>query len=292
MPYPIALLGLLIAQMSPAVGMMFTITSAGRFFYSNLKTTNIFFAIWLALCWALFSIKIIDHVTALNIALGAGISGYLMVFMINKDTETNTIFATLLIYNLLFIIFRQFFCHQYITNLYDTQTNDFLALIAQRYADNPEQASFLSEMVIISKLNYTAHIVGLWTAFMLLCLGTAYFFTFARTNDVVGIYLYQNRVWCIYSLILALLIIVFTKYDIFAKNYIIALSPLYLLQGFGVIGMKTHHFLRRISPILKVLLFILLMLNPYFWLIIVLIGIFDCWLDFRKINYAPQENLR
>jgi len=289
MPYAIALLGLLIAHMSPAVGMMFTITSAGRFFIYNLKATNIFFAVWFALCWMLYQAKMIDHVTALNLALGAGISGYLMVFMAYKKTETNITFTVLLLYNLLFITFRQFFCSQYLTNLYDSQTNDLLKIIAERYAGNPEQASFLSEMVILSKLNYSNHIVGLWTALMMLCLATAYFFAFTRTNEVVGIYLFQNHVWCIYSLIIALCIIVFTKYDTLAKNYIIALTPLYLLQGLGVIGMKTHHFKRRLSLFVKALLFILLMLNPYFWLIITLIGVFDCWLDFRRINYvAPQ----
>jgi len=289
MPYAIALLGLLIAQMSPAVGMMFTISSAGRSFLHSLKATNIFFAVWFALCYILYLTKTIDHITAINLALGAGISGYLMVYMIHKNAETNIIFATLLVYNLLFIIIRQIFYHQYITDLYDSQTNELLKIIAERYANNPEQAGFISEMVILSKMNFTTHIVGLWTALMMLCLATAYFLTFSRSFDVVGLYLYQNRVWCIYSLIIALMIIVFTKYDALAKNYIIAISPLYLLQGFGVIGMKTHHYKLRLSLFVKALLFILLALNPYFWLVIILIGIFDCWLDFRKINYVPSE---
>jgi len=263
---------------------MFTISAAGRSFLGDFRSTNIFFAIWVGVSFLLYHGGLIDHVTAINIALGAGLSGYFLFYMLHKDIETNSIFAFLLLYNLLFITARQYFYGEYISQVYDNATNDIQKAITERYANNPDQASLFTEMLIVSKQNYTTYIVGLWTALMMFCLSVAYFVSFSRISDIVGIHHFQNHVLCIYSLIVALVILVFTKYDTFAKNYIIAISPLYIMQGLGVLGMKSQSWAFRISPILKILVFLFLLLNPYFWLIIALVGIFDCWLDFRKIN--------
>jgi len=73
--------------------------------------------------------------------------------------------------------------------------------------------------------------------------------------------------------------------DLIGLNVLIALAPLYAIQGLAVVR---HFFLRtRVPRSLQVVSFGLFAVQPLLLLTVACVGLSDLWIDFRKIRRAP-----
>jgi uncharacterized protein YybS (DUF2232 family) len=68
-------------------------------------------------------------------------------------------------------------------------------------------------------------------------------------------------------------------WTIIAVNLLIVLLPIYFLQGLAVMGVFMNR--RNVPPIVKGLIYCLLLLNPLPMMVATL-GLFDIWADFRR----------
>jgi len=291
MPFWLGLFGVVIAVLSPGVGLMFSVSASGHSLLADIRKTNLFFTMWVGICVFFYLYDIVGEIEVMNLCLGAGISGYLMFTLMHRNVDSNIIFAVLLFYNCIYMVAQHLFFAEILATQYANATEEAIKIIATRYADNPERVTALTEMIRMSSEYYVIYQMGLWTALMMLCLSIGYFFTFRKLQDVVTIASYQNHVSCSYCLVSALIIAIFTKNQAhtYAINFLIGISPLYLMQGIGVlVGMSIRWF-SRVSPLMKFIAVFCLVFNPYIMLFIALIGLFDCWLDFRKLNTEEEE---
>jgi uncharacterized protein YybS (DUF2232 family) len=75
-----------------------------------------------------------------------------------------------------------------------------------------------------------------------------------------------------------------------AYNVLLVLGFFYALQGFAVVA----YYARRLAapPVLRIVVMVLVLVNPWAPQILGLIGLFDTWFDFRKWAQPPEEPKR
>ncbi|MEI6702125.1 MAG: YybS family protein [Deltaproteobacteria bacterium] len=74
-----------------------------------------------------------------------------------------------------------------------------------------------------------------------------------------------------------------------ALNILVIVSLLYFLQGMAVIGTVISR--QSLSGVLRVVLYVMLILQPYLATLVALIGLCDLWVDFRTPGLNKKENL-
>ncbi|TYT73940.1 DUF2232 domain-containing protein [Desulfobotulus mexicanus] len=68
---------------------------------------------------------------------------------------------------------------------------------------------------------------------------------------------------------------------------LLVLLPMYFLQGMAILAYWFHH--RAVPPIIRNALYALMLIQQILFLVVLVIGIFDTWLNFRKrIEKKPQ----
>jgi uncharacterized protein YybS (DUF2232 family) len=75
--------------------------------------------------------------------------------------------------------------------------------------------------------------------------------------------------------------------QIVGVNVLLLVSLVYLLQGLGVM---LFYFRRgAVSPLLRTLAYIFLVIQPLFLLGVAAFGLFDLWFDFRRLGNKQEE---
>lgn len=72
------------------------------------------------------------------------------------------------------------------------------------------------------------------------------------------------------------------KADVFGTNILIICCFVYLLQGFAIVGFFLKKF--NVPRILRGFIYFLFFVQQYLMLLLVAVGLFDIWIDFRKMN--------
>ena len=287
--YLIGFIGFIISLISPSIGALFIITALGRSFIENQSKVYQFYIGWLLLCGSLYLLNQIDKLTTLNLVIGTGLSCFLLFVMLNKEYGLNLIFMVLLLVNTCFIALRQLFFHAEIALAYNEAVDEAIKLVNTRFQGNSEQAQVFHEMTELMRNFYLQYSPGLWITSLMLCLMIGYFFFSRKRENMQKLMEYQTHTILIYTLIIALCFALFTEYKIYAVNYLLALLPLYLMQGIGVVNDKIGRWFMH-SNVLIAVAILSLIINPYIVLFISTIGLFDCWFDFRKINKIEDLN--
>jgi len=284
------MLGLLIGIFSPAAGALFLIPASGKIFMENTQETYKFFISWSIICVFLYFINFTDKIQTLNLIIGTGLSCLLLFHLLKKGIELDLMFMLLLLLNAAFIALRQFLFLDVITSRYVRAVDEAVKAVSSRFTENSEQYLIFVEMVEISKNLYMQYSPGIWISTMMLCLMVGYFFLSRKREELSSMKFYQTHVYVIYSLVVALLLAVFIqRFRVFAINYLLALVPLFLIQGLCVLNAKMGRWFVNSKALLAVGV-LLLILNPYIVLFVSVIGLFDNWFDFRNLSKSEDLN--
>jgi uncharacterized protein YybS (DUF2232 family) len=74
------------------------------------------------------------------------------------------------------------------------------------------------------------------------------------------------------------------------SNLLLGLSAVYLFQGLAVAVFYLHRW--EVAPFLRAIIFALLLLQPFVTLLVMLVGLFDLWLNFRRLpSSGAQSNV-
>ena len=287
--YIIALIGFFIALISPGLGGLFLITALGKYFLENQQRTNHFFVGWLVLCGGLYLLNQLDKIQALNVMIGTGLSCFLLFVMIKKEYGLNLIFMILLLLNSAYIALRQLLFYNEINTQYNEAVDEAVKLVSTRFQENSEQYQVFIEITDLMRNFYLQYSPGVWIATIMLCLTIGYFSFARKREELHSLSEYQTDVFVVYSLVIALIVALFTDYKLYAVNYLIALSPLFLMQGIGVVNNKIGKWFLN-SKILIAVAILSMIINPYIVLFISALGLFDCWFDFRNLNKPEDLN--
>jgi len=289
MIYGLGFLGLFISLFSPAAGVLFLIPATGRIMIENSQFKINFFLSWFAICVVFYFASIIDKVQVANLLFGSGFSLLLLFYMIKKEYGLELIFMSLLGLNTVFIAIRQYLFADYILSQYTESVDATINLFSSRFQEGSEQYQLFLEMIDLSKDFYLNYSPGVWISTMVLCMMFGYYFLTRKTEQLESMRFYQTHLYVIYSMILALVVAMFWEdYKLIAINYIIALIPLFLMQGLAVIKIKIGKWFES-SKLLLFIAILSLILNPYIILFITVIGLFDCWFDFRSLSQEEKK---
>ena len=287
--YAFALIGLLIALISPAMGTLFIVTSLGKHFLENDFKLSQFFVGWITICGFLYLTNFIDNITTLNIIVGTGLSSTLLFYMVKKESDLDLTVMLLLLINSIYIALRQLFFYNTISEVYNRSVDEALKLFGNINQENTQQFLAFKEMTDLMREFYLNYNSGIWIATIMLCIMTGYFLFARKNEELYTLKCYQTHVYVIYSLIIALLIALFTKHRLYAVNFVIGVIPLFFMQGLAVINAKIGKWFLN-SKVLIAVAILTLVINPYITLFISVIGLFDNWFDFRKITKSEDLN--
>ena len=268
------------------------IPTAGKTLLQDAQKTSVFFIAWLVLCILMFSQNFIDHIHTLNL-ISAGISCFLLIYFLRRNLEMNFIFMILLLFNSAYVALRQYLFAGFIENQFNQSITQIMDIVANRYSESSEQYMIFSELMDVSTHFYLSYSPGMWIALMMLCILVGYFITFRQSEDYVPISQYQVHLYVCYVAVLALGICILPGFRLIGINLLLAIMPLFLIQGMAVAHHKMVSWFSH-SLLLKIIAIICIIINPYIVLFLSIIGLFDNWLDFRKLynveSTDSQEN--
>lgn len=285
----IGLIGLLISIFSPAVGTLFIIPTSGKMLYEKKQANLHFFFIWVTASIITWFLGIINHIQLINIVFGVGLSIFLVFEFLKKKFNIDIIFMILLFYNSLFMLIRQLIFAKTIFADYKRSVDEAIKILSSRFDDNPEQFQLFMDMVEITKEFYLKYSPGIWIGTFLLCLMIAYYFFSKGYFQINILKKYRTNVFVIYTFVIALALTVINPTKIIAINYLIALVPLFFIQGIAIIQKKIGYWF-LLSKILLIIAIFSLILNPYLVLFISVIGLFDNWFDFRNLSQLEDSH--
>ncbi|MCL1827449.1 MAG: hypothetical protein FWG20_05340 [Candidatus Cloacimonetes bacterium] len=302
-------IGFIIALFSPPLASLYIITALGRDFWGNAQRLNVFLISWIVLCVLFYLSHQVDIVRTLNILVGTGLSCFLLFYMLEREYQLGTIFMGLLALNSGFVALRQLLYFEEILCQYNSSVQEAIKLVGGRFAEDSQQYLAFVEMADLLRPSYLLYGSGVWLATILLCLMVGYFLFARRIPELNKISSFQTHPYIVGSLVVALLLIAFDKTAItsatlervldgsgrlyspriISTNYLLALVPLYFLQGIGVVNYKVGRWFLS-SKVLCVVAIFSLIINPYIVIIITIIGLCDSWFDFRKLTKTEDLN--
>lgn len=98
----------------------------------------------------------------------------------------------------------------------------------------------------------------------------------------------EKLVWPVIFFILLLLVpIPTTALKIMGLNCILVIMPIYFFQGIAVVSFVFEK--RRFPGMLRVFIYTIIAIQQIFLFVIVGLGFFDTWIDFRKIGTVGEE---
>jgi uncharacterized protein YybS (DUF2232 family) len=72
------------------------------------------------------------------------------------------------------------------------------------------------------------------------------------------------------------------------SNLLLGLSTIYLFQGLAVVVFYLHRW--EVAPFLRAIIYALLLLQPFATLLVMLVGLFDLWLNFRRLPPSGAQS--
>jgi hypothetical protein len=168
------------------------------------------------------------------------------------------------------------------------ESAEVMKIYAEKIQPNAEQMAFFQEMIEQSKYIYTNFSSGIWIFSIMLSFLIGFYIT-TRGNLLYSINKYHVNLYVIYTLIIALIFAIFSKYSIYSWNFIIGVLPLFFMQGIGIITYKFGRYYKK-SKLFIFISILCLLINPYIVIFISFIGLFDNWFDFRKFNKLEDIN--
>ena len=209
--------------------------------------------------------------------------------LLKRNFEVDFIMMILFFINSAYIGVRQYLFSEAIANQFSQAVEQVMFIAKDKFPENSEQFLIFSEMMDVSTHFYLSYSPGMWIAFMMLCLLIGYFIVFRKNEDYVPINQFQVHIYVCYITMFALGISLLPGVKLIGVNLLIAIMPLFLIQGMAVANQKMINWFSR-SMLLKVMAIICIIINPYVVLFLSIIGLFDNWLDFRKIYKEEKEN--
>ena len=179
-------------------------------------------------------------------------------------------------------------------------------LLFGRYYHEMISTGFDTFMELVKEGDYTPEqvqaVVDFWTGFKAFFL--SYFPSVWVLSMVIAVYLgamiLSRRIpimWVhkrlrmpfplIYLLIAGLVMFLIPMTKVVGGNVLIALTGLFLIQGVAILDFYWGRMFRE-SRVLSFILIFAILLNSYVLGLIVLMGVFDMWFDFRKITKMEE----
>ncbi len=278
----IVIASLLFSLLSPFTGYLFVVSINGALLYqSGIKKSAYFYILFFVGVIALFSADMITIMEVGDIIIGVMVASLLFIELLKKKHDyTYALFVTSLL-QLFYAVVR----HLSFGNIYSQRLDTFVAgykefLVEAGGLGESVQQDLIIETVVRIMNDYQP---AIWSLTMLLAIYLSALFISKRILPVWKHERIQFPFGLSYVLIVALLLAVLPATRLIGFNGVLMLLTLFLIQGLSILDyMAKKHF--KNSRFVMIATVVLLVVNVFFALIVAAVGLFDYWLDIRKLN--------
>lgn len=236
-----------------------------------------------ALVFLITSLNTIRLMNSLDIILGVGLSTALCFYLLrHKYTYINSLIIVT-IYNSIYAYARFLIFENTIVNLLSESMEEMKEMWQTLLADRPELLQSFFEISEKSREIMFEYNIAIWVVTIGLALYIG-LLIFSRRVDVKWDHK-RTRIpfYFVYILIIGLALTLIPQTSTAGANILVILCLLYLIQGIAMLDYFLGSFFRK-HKLLMIVFVIIILINIYLLGLIILFGIVDNWLDFRKIS--------
>lgn len=280
----LAIFAAIIAAISPFAGMIFTIYFGAKF----QSKIYVFFSAFIGTAIALQFSKIIEPIMVLDLIFGIGIVSFIFIrsFISSYNYLYSLIKSALIA--IIYAITRQILFSETIKQTAEIFVKEYNNFITDNFSGNPEQIEIMRTAVESTKLFLTKYYAGLWSGIIILAIFVASLLISKRSNIKWQIKYIRMPFASVYILIFTLILSLIANAQEYGINGLMIIAPFFLIQGISILTFFWSDFFKQ-TKILSLILVVFLLINPYLMILITLIGLFDIWFNFRKINNGGER---
>ncbi len=276
----------ILSLISPALGLIFLTGICGKNMILGRVNTGILYAAYIVLIAGMWISGAIEVSDAADTILGVAGTSFLFLYILVR--------------------FRSYLQALLYAAGWIAVYTSGKALLFGKYYHEMISGSFDVFMNLIKEGDYTQEqmqaIIDFWTNFKAFFL--SYYPSVWILTMIIGVYLGAlilsrriNMSWVhkrlrmpfplVFLLIAGLVMFLIPQAKIIGGNVLIALAGLFLIEGAAILDFYWGKMFRE-SRVLSFILIFAILLNSYMLGLIVLMGIFDMWFDFRKITKLEE----
>ncbi len=281
------MLAALVAAVSPFLGLIFLIGIGGRYVVKSYRQIYVYLALFSATAIGTSYFLAEDSrmvvASTLDSVVGVGIGSLILFLTLLKFKKFEYAILSFGLFSLLYSVFRQFFLMDLLLNSMSES-----AATVRSYVVNSGISESDFDLMIGSIIeSYRSFNPAIWTCSAIM---GAYLGAVALSKSKIIFWnhkLIKMPYESIYLLLITLIAFLFLPDKTYPMNLLLILAPVYLIQGISVLDFYWGRFLAK-TVVLRFILIIALMLNPYMLIVITFTGLFDVWFNFRKI-YTKED---
>jgi hypothetical protein len=281
----------LISQLSPFLGLIFLIASGGKNIILNFSYRYVFFILFSGIVILTTQLGLFpaDLVRYADVLIGVGFGSFIFFIVLLKTSKYETAILSFSGITIIYAYVRSMVFGTIMLQNYDLMAKLNPAVLPMGKGLNPEQLAMFKYIVKIGRNLINHYNIAIWCIGMIIAL---YLGSLLLTKSKVLVWDHKflklpNEL--IYLVIGSMIMIVLPMTKLLGFNLLLAILPLYLIQATAIIDFFWGaHFAK--SPILRFLLVLVLLLNYPLLVLLVLIGLLDNWLNFRKIEIREEND--
>ncbi len=268
------ILGALLGTKIPVLGTIFTIIISGKYLKENKADIRILTIVSVVTLAVAYFTGIATRLDALTGLLSVTLLYPVYFTIMNRKDFKYAMYSQ---YGITIIILLVF--HSYIRTTILNGINELVDVLMQTDPEAlPDNFEDTHKLMVSLVQNYIVPVLGVNILFMMY-LGSR---IAVRMGIIRWDHLnFRNAYSLIYLLIASIVLFLMQPTRIIGSNFAIIVLALYFIQGISVLEFRWQNLLR--SNVLAKVFFVLILFSPYTWIIISLIGVFDTWLNSRKL---------
>ena len=283
----IASLAAIIAIFTPFWGLIFTLIYSEK--CQNKK--SLFYTVFSGIAITFFLLKMVDFIGIFDVIFGVGIISFFYSKTLHEKFDYMNAILVIYFANIIKAIVKFFFFEEKFVQLFESAMQNSQAIIATYLEKNLEKFALMTEMIEKTTTFFIKHHLGIEVALMTVAAYIASLLISRKSPIKWKHNVARFPFFMVYFLIAGLMLILLSNYRIIGTNLLIALAPIFLIQGSTILDFFWGNFFRK-SKFLQVILIFSIVFNYYVLLLVMIVGLIDFWFDIRKLknNGGINEN--
>ncbi len=281
----------LISLISPFLGLIFLIASGGKSIIRNFSHGYVFFILFSGIVVLTTQLGLFpaDLVRYVDVLIGVGLGSFIFFVFLLKTSKYESSILAFSGFTILYAYVRSRLFGSFMLQNYDLMVELNPSLLPMGKSLTPEQITMFKYIVKLGRDLIDHYNIALWCIAMIIAvyLGSL---LLTRSRVMTWDHKFLKLPYeLIYLFIGTMILIVIPLTKVLGLNLLLAILPLYLIQGNAVLDFFWGvHFAR--SPLLRLLLILVILLNYPLLVLLALVGLFDNWFNFRKIEIREEND--
>jgi hypothetical protein len=281
----------LLSQLSPFLGLIFLIGSGGKNVIINFSHRYVFFILFsgIVVLTAVSGFFPADLVRYIDVLIGVGLGAFIFFNVLFKTSKYESAILVFGGFTITYAYLRSRLFGTFMLQNYDLMAKLNPVLLPGGKGLNAEQLAMFKYIVKVGRNLTDQYNIAIWSIGMIVAV---YLGSLLLTKSRAMIWEHKFLKFpheLLYLVIGTMLLVAIPMTKILGFNLLLSIMPLYLIQGTAIMDFFWGvHFAR--SPILRFLLILVILLNYPILVLLVLVGLFDNWFNFRKIEIREEND--